>query len=36
VKESNGKIVWQQLKKAIEKTGIPRETLMRLRLMHEA
>jgi hypothetical protein len=27
VKESNGKIVWQQLEKAIEKTGIPREII---------
>jgi hypothetical protein len=36
VKQSNGKIVYQQLEEAIEKTGIPRETLMRLRLMHEA
>jgi hypothetical protein len=36
VKQSNGEIVYQQLEEAIKKTGIPRETLMRLRLMHEA
>lgn len=27
VKKSNGKIVWQQLEKAIDKTGIPREII---------
>jgi hypothetical protein len=27
VKKSNGKIVWQQLEKTIEKTGIPREII---------
>jgi hypothetical protein len=36
VKKSDGEIVYQQLEEAIKKTGIPRETLMRLRLMHEA